>query len=72
MQGKQFQLPAPLSCHVAKQLRLTNNKPADVNNDAYCMDELVGHNIRRHCVVQSLTVAAVVSVPACHCEFTFI
>lgn len=64
MQGKQLHPPQLPSCRVAKQLRPTVNKPADVNNDAYCIDELVGHNIRRHCVVQSCTVAAVVSLLA--------
>lgn len=36
------------------------------------MDELVGHNTPRHRVVQSRTVAAVVSALACRRELTFI
>lgn len=70
--GKTVSASPPPSCRVAKQLRPTDNKPADVNNDGYCMDELVGHNTPRHRVVQSRTVAAVVSALACRRELTFI
>lgn len=34
------------------------------------MDALVGHNLRRHCVFQSHTEAAVVSLLPCHRQFT--